>query len=186
MNIPTLPTKRLILDAFTPADAPAGERLVSDHEVARFTLNIPHPYPEGGFLVWMGSHAADFALGKSVAFAVRLHDRTLVGCVGVRVERPHDRGELGYWIGRPFWGRGYATEAARACLAYAFPHFGLHKVVACHDPGNPASGRILVKLGMTHEGTRRGHLRKGDVYLDTVDYGLLRGDFTLPPEPQPA
>ena len=172
--IPTLKTGRLILDAFHLLDAEATERMVSEYELSRYTLNIPHPYPPGESLVWIAGHAGEFERGEAVTFAVRLPDETLVGCVSVRVERRHDRGEIGYWIGCPYWGKGYATEAARACTAFAFEHFGLHKLVAVRDPANPASGKVLEKIGMTREGERRGHLKKDGVYLDTVEYGLLR------------
>ena len=175
--IPSLRTGRLILDAFHLLDAEATERMVSEYELSRFTLNIPHPYPKGESLVWIAGHAGEFERGEGVAFAVRLHDQTLVGCVGVRVERRHDRGELGYWIGRPYWGHGYATEAARACVAFAFDHFGLHKVVAVRDPANPASGKVMEKIGMVKEGEKRGQLKKNGVYLDTVEYGLLQTSF---------
>ena len=172
--IPTLRTERLILDAFHLLDAEATERMVGEYELARFTLNIPHPYPRGESLVWISGHAGEFERGEGVTFAVRLPDESLVGCVGVKVERRHDRGELGYWIGCPYWGGGYATEAARTCAAFAFERFDLHKLVAVRDPANPASGRVLEKIGMTREGERRGHLKKNGVYLDTVEYGLLR------------
>ena len=172
--IPTLKTARLILDAFHLMDAEETERLVSEYELSRFTLNIPHPYPTGQALVWIAGHAGEFERGEGVAFAIRRPDDQLVGCVGVRIERRHDRGELGYWIGCPYWGHGYATEAARACVEFAFEHFDLHKMVAVRDPANPASGRVLEKVGMVQEGTRRGQLKKNGVYLDTVEYGMLR------------
>ena len=181
--IPTLKTKRLILDRFLPADAAAVERLVNVAEVARYTLNIPHPYPEGAAVAWIGGHAAEYDRGEGVVFAVRLPDRQVVGCIGLRVERRHDRGELGYWMGRPFWGQGYATEAAHACLFFGFRHFALNKVVANHVADNPASGRVMEKLGMTREGEHRRHTKKDGVYHDLVDYGVLRESFGLGPLP---
>ena len=176
-TIPTLQTGRLILDAFHLLDAEATERMVSEYELSRYTLNILHPYPKGGSLGWIAGHAGEFERNEGVTFAVRLRDETLVGCVAVGIERRHDRGELGYWIGCPYWSRGYATEAARACAAFAFDHFDLHKLTAMHDPANPASGKVLEKIGMTREGERRGHLKKNGVYLDTVEYGMLRTAF---------
>ena len=175
--IPTLKTKRLILDRFVPGDAPAVERLVNVAEVARYTLNIPHPYPAGAAAAWINGHAAEYDRGEAVAFAVRLPDRQVVGCIGLRVERRHDRGELGYWIGRPFWDRGYATEAAHACLFFGFRHFALRKVAAHYLSGNPASGRVMEKLGMIREGERPQHTKKDGVYHDIVDYGVLREAF---------
>ena len=174
--IPTLETGRLILDAFHLLDAEATGRMVGEQAVARHTLNIPHPYPPGEALAWIAGHAGEFERGGGVTFAVRRRDGTLVGCVSVGVERRHDRGELGYWIGRPYWGNGYATEAARRCAAFAFEHFALHKLAAARDRGNPASGRVLEKIGMIREGARRGHFKKDGVYRDTVEYGMWRED----------
>ena len=76
----------------------------------------------------------------------------------------------------PYWGRGYATEAARAVVAYAFDELGLNRVFAFHFTNNPASGRVLQKIGMRHEGTRRAHTRKDGAFLDSESYAILRGD----------
>ncbi len=177
-TIPALETKRLILDGFAPEDAGAVERLVSDENLSRYTLNIPYPYPPGAAAAWIAGHAGEFRRGEGAAFAVRLPDRQVVGCMGLRINaREHDRGELGYWIGPPFWGRGYATEAARACLGFGFRHFLLHKIVANYVSANVASGRVMEKLGMTREGERPQHTKKHGVYHDLIDYGLLRAAF---------
>jgi RimJ/RimL family protein N-acetyltransferase len=92
------------------------------------------------------------------------------------LECEHDRAELGYWIGKPFWGRGYATEAARALVQYGFDTLGLHRIYARHLTRNPASGRVLHKIGMTHEGYRRKHEKKWGIYEDDKLYGILRDD----------
>ncbi len=179
-TLPTIKTERLLLDAFDPSsDAEQTERLVSVYEVARFTLNIPHPYPPGHIFKWFAKVEAERARGDSVVFAIRLPDRTVVGAVGLRLERPHDRGELGYWLGQPFWGHGYATEAARAALAFGFESLDLHKIEANYDPANIASRRVLQKLGMTAEGVRRDHVKRDGVYSDSATYGMLRSEFEV-------
>jgi RimJ/RimL family protein N-acetyltransferase len=110
-------------------------------------------------------------------FAITLRESgELVGAIGIDVEERHARAELGYWIGVPYWGRGYATEAATAVVAHAFDDLGLNRVYAYHFTTNPASGRVLQKIGMRHEGTRRAHTRKGDAYLDSDAYAILRED----------
>ena len=101
----------------------------------------------------------------------------LVGAVGLELQRDHDRAELGYWIGVPHRNRGYATEAARAVLGYAFETLGLHRVFAFHYSKNAASGRVLQKIGMTHEGRRRAHPLKWGEYLDNEVYGILRDEW---------
>jgi RimJ/RimL family protein N-acetyltransferase len=111
-------------------------------------------------------------------FAVTLRDGgELIGAIGLDLERAHARAELGYWIGVPYWGRGYATEAAAALVAHAFDVRGLNRVYAFHFTNNPGSGRVLQKIGMRHEGTRRGHTRKGETYLDSDGYAILRDEW---------
>jgi len=143
---------------------------------------IPHPYPDGAAEEWIGGHAGAFERGESVDFAIESRDEgVLVGAIGLGLEQEHDRAELGYWIGVPFWSRGYATEAGRAVLAYAFDSLGLQRVYAFHFANNPASGRVLRKIGMTHEGTRRAHTLKWGEYLDNEAYGILRAEWSAQP-----
>jgi len=147
-------------------------------EVAAGTLTIPHPYPEGAAEAWIAGHAAAAERGEAIQLAIeRREDGALVGAIGLELERGHDRAELGYWVGVPYWGSGYATEAAAAVLRYAFEVERLNRVFAYHFTDNPASGRVLQKLGMTHEGTRRGHYRKGGRYLDGEAYAILRDEW---------
>ena len=150
------------------------QRLAGAREIAETTLAIPHPYPDGAAQEWIASHGDDPDL---LNFAVTLRESgELVGAVGLGLARDHARAELGYWIGVPYWGRGYATEAARAVVTYAFGELGLNRVFAFHFTNNPASGRVLQKIGMRHEGTRRAHTRKGDAFLDSESYAILRDD----------
>jgi acetylornithine deacetylase/succinyl-diaminopimelate desuccinylase-like protein len=89
----------------------------------------------------------------------------------------HDRAEIGYWIGKPYWGRGYATEAAAAVLSYGFGALNLHRMHAYHYSRNPASGRVLQKIGMSHEGRAPGHIKKWGTHEDCELYGILRADW---------
>jgi len=93
------------------------------------------------------------------------------------LRRLHDRAELGYWVGRPYWGRGYATEAGLGLLAHSFGVLRLNRVFAIHYSRNPASGRVLQKLGMRQEGVMPQHIKKWGVYVDAVCYGVLRDDW---------
>ena len=86
-----------------------------------------------------------------------------------------NNGELGYWIGKPYWGRGYCTEAAREMVRYGFEILGLHRIHSNHFGSSPASGRVMQKIGMIREGTRREHYKKWGEYEDRVEYGLLAG-----------
>lgn len=174
MEQPNLETSRLCLRPFTLTDASAVQRLAGSYEVADTALNIPHPYKDGMAEEWIGSHASQFAAGTLVIYAISLKGQDgIVGAVSLQVVKRHNRAELAYWMGRAYWGRGFTTEAAKALVQYGFEILKLHKINASHFKRNPASGRVMQKLGMTHEGSLRDHFRKGDTYEDVEVYGLL-------------
>ena len=175
---PSLDTVRLLLRPLTSADAVAVQRLAGDREVASTTLNIPHPYPDGAAELWIGTLPQAYDCGEAVVFGIALHDGgELVGTCGLRLELPHARAEIGYWVGREYWGRGVATEAARAVIDYAFTRLGVRRVYAHFYTRNPASGAVMRKLGMTHEGKLRGHVLKWGVFEDIELYGVLRDEW---------
>jgi len=174
---PTLHTERLTLRPFTLADADDVQRLAGDPAVASTTLNIPHPYEDGLAEQWISTHREKFGMGLGVTLAATLREGgALIGCVGLAMNQPHDRGTLGYWVGKPWWGMGYCTEAARAVLTYGFDVLGLHRIVATHFARNPASGRVMQKIGMTHEGSLRQHVKKGEGFEDLAYYGILKSE----------
>lgn len=176
--IPELETDRLLLRPFVMADAAAVTRIVGDRELASGTLNIPHPYEPGMAEEWIASHADGVHRTSPVVFAVTDRETgALVGAVGLMIEPAHRRAELGYWVARERWGDGVCTEAARAALAYGFGVVGLERIHAHHFSRNPASGRVMQKLGMRHEGTLRGHVVKWDRREDIECYGILREEF---------
>ena len=181
-TIPTLETDRLCLRPFTPADAGTVRALAGDARVAATTLNIPHPYPEGAAEGWIDTHAEAAALGRRYVFAiVRTSDAALLGGIALHVEAAHRRGELGYWLGVPYWGQGYMSEAARRVAAFGFEKVGLNRLQATYLPRNPASGRVMEKVGMTYEGTLREYAFKGDTPEDVTMYAMLRADWERPP-----
>jgi RimJ/RimL family protein N-acetyltransferase len=167
-----LETPRLLLRGFTLADAPEVRRLAGDRAIADTTLNIPHPYEPGVAEQWIASHRGMEERGAARTWAVVLRgaDR-LVGAIGLTLKSEQRRAEMGYWIGLPYWNNGYATEAAAAVVAYGFDTLRLHRIHACHLARNPASGRVMQKVGMIREGTLRGHVRMGGVFEDVVVYG---------------
>jgi RimJ/RimL family protein N-acetyltransferase len=174
---PTLRTARLVLRPLATADAPAVQRFCSDRAVAENTLSIPHPYPDGAAGQFIVMAHGRWAIGESGVWAVVPRGAAeLAGTIGLVFAREHRRAELGYWIGRPHWNRGYATEAARALTAWALETLGLERVVAHHFTRNPASGAVLRKAGMRHEGSLRKHILKWGVLEDLEMYGILRGE----------
>jgi RimJ/RimL family protein N-acetyltransferase len=175
---PTLLTPRLVLRPFALDDAPAVQRLAGAAEVADTTLNIPHPYRDGVAEAWILTHKQLFRVGMLANFALALRESdALIGAIGLRIEAKHARAELGYWVGLEHWGQGYCTEAGRAVLDYGFNTLGLARIHASHFTRNPASGRVMQKLGMRHEGSLRQHVRKRDVFEDLEVYAILRSEF---------
>lgn len=182
-RLPRLETERLILREFELSDAPRVQQLAGDKEIAATTSLIPHPYPAGEAERWISTHAASFAAGASARFAItRREDNLLIGAIGLEIHPKHNRAEVGYWIGKDYWGQGYATEALRPVLAYGFSR-GLHRIWAEHFAHNPASGRVMQKVGMRHEGTLRHHMVKWGEPVDCEVYGILSSEFLLQTDP---
>ena len=180
MQQPTIDTARLVLRPFTLADAPTVQRLAGAHEVADTTLNIPHPYPDGAAEQWIATHAENFNASDSATFAIVLRATSeLCGAIGLDISRRHRRAELAYWIGVPYWNQGYATEAAAALLTYGFTALQLHRILARHVTRNPASGRVMQKIGMTFEGIQREHFLKSEHFEDVANYSILRQEWSL-------
>lgn len=148
-----LATERLVLRRLRPADAPAVERYAGDETVARMTARIPHPYPAGLAASWIAETHGQMARGEGWQLAVAgLADDALLGAVSLEKDDADSAAELGYWIGRPHWGHGFATEAARRMLAFAFATAGLREVRAHCMAENVVSRRVLEKLGMAFQG----------------------------------
>jgi ribosomal-protein-alanine N-acetyltransferase len=170
-----LATERLVLRPFTLADAPAVQQLAGARAVALNTLLIPHPYPDGAAEEWISKHGER---PDDVNFAITLRESDdLIGAIGLIVAREHDRAEIGYWIGVPYWNNGYATEAARAVIDYGFARLGLRRIFALYFTRNPASGRVMRKLGMQREGMLRQHVLKWGERIDVEIYGVVREEW---------
>jgi len=168
-----LRTARLLLRPPRPEDADAYFEIASDPEFAHF-----------GSRQTIDREATGRALARIIAmpweqrpeFAIVLEGQ-VVGRVMLDVDRLNRIAALGYGIGRPWWERGLATEAARAALDYAFEALGVAKVWARADPRNVGSVRVLEKLGMQREGLLRGHLFFRGERVGRVYYGLLREEW---------
>jgi [ribosomal protein S5]-alanine N-acetyltransferase len=163
-----LESDRLILRPPRPADIAAMTVWLSDYDVARMTARVPHPYSE--------ADAEDFiALAPKHRFVITRKDSGLfLGMTGIHTD---EECEFGYWLGKPFWGLGYATEAASRLMQYAFEELGLTQICAGWYHDNPASGHVLAKLGARHNGSKmRDCAARGRAVL-CHDMLLTRADF---------
>ncbi|MBV9549211.1 MAG: GNAT family N-acetyltransferase [Alphaproteobacteria bacterium] len=165
-----LESKRLILRPPRPTDIEAMAVWLSDYDVARMMARIPHPYGE--------EHAEEFLAlapnGRHV-FVIERKDGVFLGMTGLHPDG--DGFEFGYWLGKPFWGHGYATEAAHRLITYAFETLGLATLHAGWFADNPASGHVLAKLGARHNGSKlRESKARGRAVL-CHDMLLTQADF---------
>lgn len=178
MKPPVLETGRLRLRPFAAGDAADVQRLAGAREIADTTRLIPHPYADGVAEAWIATHPSLHAQDRALTLAVERKDEArLVGAIGLRLQGEDRNAELGYWIGVPEWGRGFATEAARAVVDFGFGVLGLERIWATHFTRNPASGRVMEKIGMAREGLLRRHMRKWGVFEDVVVFAVLRSEW---------
>ena len=174
-TMPTLSTKRLMLRPFSLEDAPIVKELAGEWEIAATTASIPHPYEDGMAEEWISRHQEVYKKGEGIRFAIVLKsDQRLVGAIGLDISQTNALAEMGYWIGKPYWNQGYCTEAARAVIRYAFETLNLNRVQARHMTKNPASGRVMEKVGMQYEGRLRQQIRRWGSFEDAKIYAILR------------
>lgn len=178
---PEIVTERLVLRACRLEDAARVALLAGAPEVARTTLLIPHPYSLEQARGWLATHRRALERGEAVTYAITAREDVagaerdeVIGMIGLRADQRHSRAELGYWMGVPFWGKGYASEAAAALVRHGLETLGLRRIFAYHFGGNEASGRVLRKAGLKPEGVQVGHILKNGVPQDDVMYGVTR------------
>jgi 8-oxo-dGTP diphosphatase len=141
-------TARLVLRAPFDSDVEAIVAQLSDPAVTETTARIPHPYGPDDAMGWIDACRREREAGDGLGLVIeRCADHALVGSVGIHLQTMVAPVILGYWIGRPYWRQGYATEAARGLLDHAFAALAVERVHASVYPGNPASLRVLAKLG---------------------------------------
>ncbi|MGA7674817.1 MAG: GNAT family N-acetyltransferase [Rhizomicrobium sp.] len=150
--MPRLETERLLLRPPEFRDVGAIVTWIGDYDVAKNLASVPHPYREDDAREFVARVLEKLAAGEGFCFAVtRKLDGVFMGCCGLQLK--DGQFELGYWLGKPFWRQGYATEAAKRVVSFAFRDLKATSVWAGWFHDNPASGRVLEKLGGRHEGT---------------------------------
>lgn len=160
-------TARLILRPLVDADAEHIARFAGDWDIARMTARIPYPYSVELAHQWIGE------LSEGEVVRGITYNGELVGVTGYLPDND-GAAEVGYWIGKPWWGRGFATEAADAMIKYCFNTEKIARVTCSHFIDNPASQRVITKLGFQLVGPARAYCdaRRRDVA--TLRYERLR------------
>lgn len=176
-----LETERLILRPFQRSDAERVAALAGDREIVLNTLSIPHPYTIEDAQQWIARQQESRSSGDAVELAITIRDSgEVAGAIGLMLSDEKRRAELGYWLGREYWGRGLVSEASRELVRYGFHSLGLQRVFAFHFARNQASRRVLERLGMSHEGILRKHVSKWGEPQDLWVWGILRHEFESP------
>jgi 8-oxo-dGTP diphosphatase len=150
-----LRTERLVLRPLVAEDADAIHRLVNDWEVVRMLTRLPFPYPRPLADEWIASTAKQMAEGTAYHLAITGDENgreMLIGCVGVRLDETPGAADLGYWVGKRFWGHGVASEAAGRVASWALANLAIDRVRAKVLLDNPASAAVLRRLGFRETG----------------------------------
>ena len=161
-------------------DKPALLEYLNTKDIYDTTLNIPFPYLEAHADLWLQKRAEQTGrLGKEVCFGIRDSAGKLIGAVSADSldSAATHRAEIGYWLARPYWGKGIMTDAVKAYVRYAFTELHLAKLTAHTFEFNLASARVLEKNGFKLEGRLRKHLLKDGKLIDARIYGLLKEDL---------
>jgi ribosomal-protein-alanine N-acetyltransferase len=165
------------LSEIRSSDKSALSQHLNDRDIYDRTLRIPFPYTENNAEEWLALVAKiTEKQGRPVHFAIRSATDALIGVCGLNnfeIGKSH-RAEVGYWLAKPFWGRGIMTAVVQRVCQYAFEEFGLVKITAHVVPHNPASARVLEKCGFQQEGFLRKHFLKDEKLIDVRLFALLK------------
>lgn len=174
-----LDTDRLILRPLTKNDAGDIYHHVKEYDIARWLVNVPHPYPKDGAIKYVRESTELMKKGLSYELPIRLKStEEMIGIMAVlKVDRKNRNAELGYWIAKKYWNSGFATEAGIRVLEFGFNVLGLERMYAKCVPENKASSRVMEKIGMKYEGIFRHEILKNNKYYDMAYYGIVKEDW---------
>ena len=181
-------TERLLLRPLRPDDAAALHRLVNDWAVVRNLSRLPFPYPRALADEWIASTARQSAAGTGYHLAITGQEEgaELLGCAGLRLDLTPRAGNLGYWVGRRFWGHGVATEAVARLARWALANLDLDRLEAHVALDNPASAAVLRRAGFRETGTgQQAFLARGGKH-EVTHFAVTREDLFPPEAPPPA
>jgi len=171
----TLKTERLTLKPLSAGDLPALVPLLNDYDVAKNLTHVAHPYSMALGREWVATSEQRWQSGDGCNWSVYRGDTFTGICT---IGRQHGRFNLGYWYGKPHWGQGYATEAGARAVRYAFEELGETALVSGFYADNPASGRVLEKLGFEPAGFELMHCRARNATVVCNRVWLTAEDFS--------
>jgi len=177
-TFPIIDTKRIRLRKPAVRDIARIMTLANNPKIEEMTLSFPYPYQEEDAVSWLETANTGFEEKDHYIFAIAtLPEDVFIGGIGLEVESDFNRAEVGFWLGEPYWNKGYVTEALGSILKFGFEELSLHKIYAIHLDKNPSSGRVMEKNGMIREAKLVDHIKKGDKYFDVIQYRLTKKEF---------
>lgn len=174
-----LESGRLILRPLMEQDSESLYQNVKEYDIAKWTINIPHPYPEDGAINFIKESQEHLEKGLAYNFAILLKETSeLVGVMSlIGVNKKNKNAELGYWIGKRFWNKSIATEAALKMLEFGFEGLNLERISSRCFHDNAPSRRVMEKIGMEYEGKFRNEILKENKFIDIIYYAIIKEDW---------
>ncbi len=174
-NFPTLTTERLVLSQPIVSDLEdVVFQMNSTSEISENTLTLPFPYREENSHFWFQMAEYSFKNNEAFIFGIREKENLkFIGAVGLHLDVANNKAEVGYWLGKSFWNKGYVSEALQKVLKFGFEELNLNKIYASHFHHNPASGKVLEKNGFVFEAELKQEIFKNGKYLDLIRYSVF-------------
>ena len=178
MKFRELETERLKLRAFKKEDAEELTKLLQDKDIFLTTMTVPYPYQKKDAYEWIGTQRKDAENLNAFHWCLECKKtRSIIGVLSASLKAHDESAELGYWVGKKYWNQGYTTEAVKEVIRFAFEELGLNRVYAHYMANNPASGKVMQKAGMLHEGILKQHYKKEGKFVDVEYYGVLAQQY---------
>ena len=170
--------KHITIRKLKLSDANDIYKNVNHKDIVRWTKSIPYPYLKDGAGKFIRQTYSEMRTKKSFIFGITLPDTDkVIGIVSlIRINWENKDAELGYWIGKRYWNKGYTTEAAKLIIGYGFRNLKLHRIHAVYIAPNKASGKVMEKAGLRKEGISREAYYKNS-WHDLVSYAILAKEY---------
>ncbi|MDD5417332.1 MAG: GNAT family N-acetyltransferase [Candidatus Nanoarchaeia archaeon] len=173
-----LESERLILRPVKLSDADAVYEHAKHRVISRYTSNIPYPYPKESAKPFLRKCLKKLKDNEEYTFAmVPKNKKTLIGIVSLHLKWENKRAELGYWLGKKYWGNGYMPETVKTILDFGFNKLKLNKIYARAFVVNSASKRVLEKSGFKKEGTLQQHYFKNGRFYDAYSFSITKSQY---------
>ncbi len=174
-----LESLRIRIRKLQPADAPSIYQGIRHKAVARWMPTVPHPYPKNAAAAFIRRSHREWKAGKAYHFGIALRETDeVIGGIGLNnVERKNNDAELGYWIGKDYWGKGLTAEATKLVLQFGFHQLKLHRIWAKLFEENKKSARVLEKAGLRREGILRHAQFRYRQWHNILLYSILAQEY---------